>query len=512
LPTSNDAAPADDAAGGSTGSKDVAHAARSGAMQTLTIAVQGVLTVTHVLLARLFGPAVFGSYQACLAIVEMLTRAGTGGADKGMLRYVAAYRARGEADLVRSALGTGLRLAIGVGGVLAALLIAGASVVAVLMHETSLEPALRVMAPAAVFTGLVYVLVNASLAAKVTRANFIVRGLGEPLFLMAAGLLAAVIGRSLVHLAVAHVCAAAATFALATFVVGRVFGRGELARAVRSPWLPGFAHYSTPLGAAELMNTVQQRADIVLLTTFVSPSAAAVYAAAEFISRVIGNARYVFDAVAAPVFSEAIHLGQRDRLLYNLRLMCRWVATAAVPIAVTVMVLRHELLSLYGPAFTAGATAMVLLATSHLVNATVGLAGYILVVGGRSRLVFANNVAVTIVNVGLALLLIPRFGLVGAAVAALTGVALWGLLVLVQVRLIQGIYPFGWATLKPFLAGAAALGVEMLIRRQVDLLAVRIPLVIIAGLAAYLIALLSLGLAPEERRLAASIWTRIRGR
>jgi len=68
--------------------QDVAHAARSGGVQVLTIAAQALITVTHVLLARLFGREVFGSYQASLAILEVLTRGGTGGADKGMLRYI----------------------------------------------------------------------------------------------------------------------------------------------------------------------------------------------------------------------------------------------------------------------------------------------------------------------------------------------------------------------------------------------------------------------------------------
>lgn len=73
--------------------QDVAHAARSGGMQVITVAAQALLSVTHVLLARFFGRAVFGSYQACLAIMELVTRAGTGGAGGGILRYVAA-RAR----------------------------------------------------------------------------------------------------------------------------------------------------------------------------------------------------------------------------------------------------------------------------------------------------------------------------------------------------------------------------------------------------------------------------------
>ena len=493
------------------GARDVAHAARSGAMQVLTIAGQALLTVTHILLARLFGPVVFGSYQTCLAIVEMLTRSGTGGADKGMLRYVAAHRARGEADLVRSALGTGLRLAVGIAAMLAVALIAGSGLAARITHQPSLAAALRVMAPAVIFTGCVYVLVNASLAAKVTHANFVVRGLGEPMLLMTGGLLAALFGRTLIHLAMAHVLATAATVALAVFVVGRVFGRGEIARAVRSPWLRGFPQFSIPLGVAELMNAILQRADIVLLTAFVGPSATAVYAASEFISRVVGNARYVFDGIAAPVFSEALHLGQRERLRGNLQLMTRWVATAAAPIAVTVVALRHELLSLYGPAFQAGAVAMTVLAAGHLLNATLGLTGYIILVAGGSRLVLINNVIAAVVNVTLGLILIPRLGMLGTAIAALVSVAALQGAYVVQVRLAHGVLPISWSTLKPFAAAAVMLAVETLVVANVARPAARIPLAIVAGLLSYLGALVALGLAPEDKGLFASLWSRVRG-
>jgi O-antigen/teichoic acid export membrane protein len=479
-------------------------------MQTLTIAIQGLLTVTHVLLAQLFGQAVFGLYQTCLALMEIVTRAGTGGAPQGMLRYVAAHRARGETDVVRSAMGTGLRLAFGLTSTLALIVIATAGPVSNWTREGAMETALRVMAPAAVFTGCMYVLVNASLAAKVTRANFYVRGLGEPLLFMTAGLLAALFGRTVNQLAAAHVIASASTLVLALFVVGRVFGPGEIKRAIRSPWLRGFARYSTPIGAAELMNAILQRTDIVLLTRIVGPSVAGAYAAAEFISRVISNARYVFDAVAAPVFSEAIHLGQEDRLRYNLQLMTRWVATAAVPIAVTVVVLRHELLALYGPAFGIGAGAMTVLVVNHLVNATMGLMGYILLVSGRSRLIMVNNVVATLTNLALALLLIPRFGMMGAAIAVLSSVVLSGLLVLVELRIIHGIYPFALPTMKPFVAGAIALAVDLALAGHIDRVALRVPLVIVAGLVSYLGVLVGLGLAPEERRLAEGVWARVR--
>ena len=75
---------------------------------------------------------------------------------------------------------------------------------------------------------------------------------------------------------------------------------------------------------------------------FAGTSAAGVYAAAEFITRVIASARSVFDSVAAPVFSEAVSLGQHERLKQNLVMMNRWVFTVATPIALTVIVLRRD--------------------------------------------------------------------------------------------------------------------------------------------------------------------------
>jgi O-antigen/teichoic acid export membrane protein len=316
----------------------------------------------------------------------------------------------------------------------------------------------------------------------------------------------------LIHLATAHVLAAASTFLVAVLVVRRVFGRGEIARAIGSPGLPGFARYSAPFGAAEVVNAILQRADIVLLAKFVGPTAAAVYAAAEFITRIISNARYVFDAVAAPVFSEAIHLGQNDRLHYNLRLIGRWVATAAIPIAVTVVALRHDLLSLYGPAFAVGANALILLAAGHLVNATLGLSGSVIGMGGWSRMLLGNNIAAAAVNITVALALIPRYGMVGTAVAAFVSVTFISVLMIVEVRIVYGIYPFGWSTLKPFLAGAVALGAELVVAGRIDHVALRIPVVILVGLVSYLGALVVLRLPTEDRRLLANAWARLRGR
>src|SRR5436190_1142534 len=202
---------------------DRRFAARSGVIQMATALGQALLPVTQILLARLFGTAIFGAYQASLNLVEVLFRGGTGGADKAMLRFVAAHRARNDEAAVMSALGSGLRLSMLVSGSLTILLALVAPQVARWMGAPGLATALRAMAPAVLLVSTIYVLVQASLGAKVTRANLLVRGLGEPVLLLVTALGAALIQRTLAALAIAYSLAEAITLAFAVVVVGRVF-------------------------------------------------------------------------------------------------------------------------------------------------------------------------------------------------------------------------------------------------------------------------------------------------
>jgi O-antigen/teichoic acid export membrane protein len=121
-----------------------------------------------------------------------------------------------------------------------------------------------------------------------------------------------------------------------------------------------------------------------------------------------------------------------------------------------------------------------------------------------------NNVLAALTNIGLCLVLIPRFGLIGAAIGALAGVTVIGGLMAVEVRLTRGISPIGWSILKPFVAGAITLALQLAVGRWIDPAALRVPLVIGVGLVSYLGVLVALRLAPEDRRLLESAWRRVR--
>lgn len=492
---------------------DARHAARSGAVQTLTILLQAVTSATQVVFARLFGPAIYGAYQASLAVLELATRAAPAGADKAMLRYVAGARAARDPDGVRRALGSGLRLGIGVSLAIAVVLAVGAGAIGRALDLPSLGPALRILALAPPFTGLVVILIQATLAARVTRINFLVRGLIEPSLLLAAGVVAWALGGGLRGLVTAQLVSAATVAVIGVRAARRVFGPDETRDLWRAPRIPGFNRFALTVSAAEILNVAYQRADMLIVTAYLGPKGAAVYAAAEFLTRVIANIRYAFDAIVAGVMAESLELNDHARLRYNLHLATRWVVSVAGALAGAVIVLRRELLGgLYGPAYVAGSAAVVLLAISHFMNAALGLVGWVLVASGRSRPTLLNNTLGAAFNVAASLLLIPRYGFVGAAGAALGTTLVVQGAALVQVALFERVSPFSLGLWKPLLAAAVAFSVESAVHALRVPPAARVALVLVLGLTAYLGALFAAGLPPEERRWVQTLRKRLGGR
>jgi O-antigen/teichoic acid export membrane protein len=482
--------------------EDARHAARSGAAQVLTVVAQALIAATHVVFARLYGRAIFGGYQAALAIAEVMARAGAGGADKAMLRYVAASRAAGDPDGVRAAIGTGLRLCLLLGGVVGVVLLLTATPISRALGSPQLAPAVRVLVPITVLSGLLQIFIQASLAARVTRANFWVRGIVEPGLLLVAGVLAWTLGADLRGLATAHVLAAAATVLIAVLVVRRALRPGEREGLLAAPRLPGFTRFALPMGAAEFLNTILVRADVIILTALRGTEAAALYSAAEYLTRVVANIRYAFDSIVAGMMSEALHLGERERMRYNLALFTRWVVSVSAPLAASVIVLRRELLGgLYGDDFLAGAGALGILALSHFLNASLGLTGWVLVAAGRSRLVLLNNIAGVITNITLGFVLTARYGVVGTAGAVLGGVLVIQGCGLAGVARYERVHPFSLSLLKPLVAGVVVFAVEWAVHRSLPPGWPRVVGPIAAGTLTYAGALLALGLPPEEKRL-----------
>lgn len=177
------------------------------------------------------------------------------------------------------------------------------------------------------------------------------------------------------------------------------------------------------------------------------------------------------------------------------------------PIALLSVVARHELLSLFGAGFRIAAPALMILVLGQFVNYVTGPVGSLISMGGWSRIQLWNTAISLALQTIFAFLLIPSFGIKGAALANSVGVITNNLLQVVQVRRLMNIYPFSPALVKPFLATLAGFAVALLIGRSVPHYGLVRALLISSGLGtAYVAVLYSLGFDQHSR----TAWRQVR--
>src|SRR5581483_2352029 len=79
------------------------------------------------------------------------------------------------------------------------------------------------------------------------------------------------------------------------------------------------------------------------------------------------------------------------------------------------IVAATPLLALFGPKYKSGATALAILAAGQLINTAAGPLGQVINLSGRPYITLMNNGLVAAINIGVCIVLIPRYGLAGAA-------------------------------------------------------------------------------------------------
>jgi O-antigen/teichoic acid export membrane protein len=117
-------------------------------------------------------------------------------------------------------------------------------------------------------------------------------------------------------------------------------------------------------------------------------------------------------------------------------------------------VFAEPMLRIFGEGYTAGRTVTVMLALTMLLATACGMVDTVLNMAGKTSWTFYNTMAALVVNVIGNLLLIPPYGIIGAAVAWCAAVVVGNISPLVQLYLSMRLHPFGRGTL--IAAGLAA--------------------------------------------------------
>ena len=482
----------------------------------------------NILIARSFGGGDAGA--TALAIVTLGTQfafiaaAGTRmGMDMASVRYVSIEVGAGRPGAVRVVVARSVLIALAVSAVVGALTVALAATIGdrlapnpATLPET--VASIRAAGIAIPFIGLTYVWLGGSRGLKVMRHTLYVQWVAQPLLWIVL-----MLGLWQIHKTEPMaVWAYAASWVLAAgaawfcwWTLSRHFAKEPAADGLTSALI----RYGGPRAPAALLSQGLFWIDYFVAASIglpaVTPDDLGVYAACVRVALAMVLFLTAVSYVFSPFVADLHARGEREQLDRLFKSITRWTVAGTIPILLLMLLAPAAILRLFGGEnFTSGTTALRILVIGQAINVSVGAAGFVLIMAGRTGwdlTVYAVSAALDLV---LSILLVPKFGIAGAATAQAITIAGSNWLRLVLVKKYVGIFPWD----KPYArlaVPAIACALAMLAAQAVlpgrkwllELIGIGL-----AGAIVYVPVLLRFGLTQGERIALRNGVAKLRGR
>jgi O-antigen/teichoic acid export membrane protein len=396
------------------------------------------------------GAAAYGRFELALTVLTIGALAARLGLDGVLVKWLAATSVQGRMDLQRRIAVRALVVSVGVAWAVSGLLMAGldARLTSWLgdPEMAGLWPAVAAHIPVMAFWGM---------AAEGLRGLSRMRSyaLLQPGIVVAGAVALLVLGD--MNVMQAYVWSLAASALLGAVLLATALPRGPVgagagaAKAGEAGDGYGWrAMFSTgwPMLLSSAMFLVMSWTDTLLVGHFLEEDQVGVYRVAFRMAAVVTLVQAAVNSYAAPLFAERHASGDRAGLRAALRQTTLLNVAFSVPAFGVLVAAPTWWMGWFGEAFEAGATCLVWLAAGQVVNALCGPVMYLLNMTGHERPAQRIVWVAALVNLGLNLWAIPRFGIEGAAVATALSMALWNVAAAVAVKRLLGLSV--WAALR----------------------------------------------------------------
>jgi len=430
-------------------SRSMKTVARGGILVFAGLFVSHIFTFSRrLIIVRYLSESDYGLFSLGMAIFMFAYAICALGLDDGAQRYIAYYRGKKDEARTKGAVySSGVIASVSV-VVITLVLIASARPIASLVDKPDLSWVLLMFAfllPATRFINLVSAYFQGF---EMTSAKAVFSDIGVSVLTLMAVIVAASLNGGLFGILSAFLAGYfLVVMGLACYLVKRfpLTGSKSPRRSITSQML----RFSVPLAFAAIAGELMTYIDSIMLGYFEPARQVGIYNAAVPIYRILPiflmSAGFIFAPVAARFIAE-----HKNRELEHLYVSVMFLA----------LLYPAGMISLFfGSRYSGAAVPLQILAAGELIQIIVGPNTRAMIAYGKTKLLMVDTFVIAGVNVALNLLLIPRYGINGAAIATSSAMIAMNVTVLVQLYRSFGIHPFVPAFFKPLILSFASLGI-----------------------------------------------------
>ncbi len=423
--------------------------AQSSIIVFIGIALSKLLTYLYrVIIARELGPEIYGLFSLALVVSSFFVMAASLGLPDGALRYLSFYRGKNQPKkscyLFRGAFSVLLISSI----IAAALLYFTAEIISTsLFHNQGLTSFLKVFGIFLPFSIIGGFFLSSLLAFGHVGWNALINNFLQNFVkvIVLVGLLFFGLQQSAViasYVAGIFVICVAAFFAVRHLTPMLLQKSGLKLKAKRAVLNEVFA-YSWPIVFLAALYTLFNWTDSAVIGYFMTARDVGVYNAAFTLISLFGIAPELFRQFFFPYIVKEYSKKNNSVIQQMSQQVGKWIYVVNLPLFLFMAAFPEAVINiLFGSEYLTAADILRILAVGGLLASFNTLLTNLLSMQGKSRIILINTIGISVLDLILNIILVPNYGLYGAAGSTTFSLALLGLIMLFQVRNSTGILPF----------------------------------------------------------------------
>jgi O-antigen/teichoic acid export membrane protein len=196
---------------------------------------------------------------------------------------------------------------------------------------------------------------------------------------------------------------------------------------------------STPMMLSASIYISMTWVDTIMIGVYMDTESVGTYNTVLKVSLIANMVMAAVNSVSATEFSEMWSQNRIKELNLYIKKNTKLIFFASTPILIILAIFSKHILSLFGDSFELGYVALLILIVGQFVHMATGSTDYILNMIGYEKYVRNITFLAAVVNVILNYILIPKFGMEGAAFSTAVSVVVWKVLGVIVLKRKVGI-------------------------------------------------------------------------
>lgn len=398
--------------------KSIDKIARGGIWLIIGIAISKAFSYIYKIIVARIGTEEFGIFSASTALVDTVSTIAALGLPAAIFYFIPHYEARNEKNKLNGVIRSSLKLTFLMSIAFAVVLFASADLIAdKFLHNARTALILRILAFIIPVANMRSALIKILIGFQKIKFRVYARNIAEDGSRLLVTLVLLVMGFGLMSAIYGYMAGMVVSLIIALYLLEkRTFSFTKKAGTEEVSHYRDILKYSLPLFMAGFVGYFLRWTDTFVLSYFRTMEEVGIYNAAMIMAGFITIIPELFMPSAYPVIVSSFSAGNKEDAMHLVRVVNKWILLLAIPVVVLLYFTLKDLITfLFGNKYNSALGAAAVLMAGKFLWTISNMGSRMLTMIRKNTTILYINIALVSINLILDIILVPRYGIMGAA-------------------------------------------------------------------------------------------------